>query len=380
VPSNIVFLGALPLNGNGKVDRHSLPAPGHSGDEMVPPRDDLERKVMGIWTGVLGLEEPVGVTDEFFELGGDSLLAVHLLAEMERDFGRRVPLSIFLKGATVAELARMLRGRGDDGSANAPSLFRSRGPAQPSSLYPLQPVGSRPPLFFPAAGRGGFLALRHLLPALEEDQPVFGLWTPGLFAGERTGLSIEKAAAASVEVMREAQPEGPYFLCGHSIGGVVAYEMAQQLVAQGQEIGLLLMVDPEPGGLEPPVRDPLARRLAQGAIRTGHQLKVAMPWNRKPVSFVDGTDVVVNTTAAKARQRAYTIRRSATPAVLFAAEESVSAWGDPYRGWRPFLPDGSVAVELPGDHLSMLMEPQVHVLVEKLADCLRSAQGVLEKT
>ncbi|MDR3635926.1 MAG: amino acid adenylation domain-containing protein [Isosphaeraceae bacterium] len=231
IPATFTVLEALPLTSSGKVDRRALPPPerGESGHDLaVEPRDEVEARLVAIWEQVLGVQ-PVGVNESFFDLGGHSLLAIRLLSRVEEAFGRALPLSSLFLGATVADLASHLRHPAE---------------AAPwSPLVPLQPAGAGPGFYcvHPAGGIAYcFLELARRLPT---DRPFYAFQAYGL-EGESTPLgSVEEIATHYVEALRQSQPEGPYHLGGWSLGGLVAFEMARQLVAQDQEVATLALID-----------------------------------------------------------------------------------------------------------------------------------------
>jgi surfactin family lipopeptide synthetase A len=224
VPSKIVTLEHLPLTPNGKVDRHALPVPESLSDVTHDTATDpVETRLIEIFEKVLG-KHPVGVRQNFFDLGGHSLLVARLLLLIEQAFHKKLSLGEVFQAPTVKELAALL--------ANG---TRSNG-----AMVPIQPTGSRTPLFWV---RGGplYLALSR---RLGPDQPLLGLHLPASDAAELSlPYKLEDIAAALVERMREAQPNGPYKLAGLCVNGVIAYEMARQLHNDGQEVGLLALFD-----------------------------------------------------------------------------------------------------------------------------------------
>ena len=241
LPGAIVVLDALPLNPNGKIDRAALPAleaaarrdtsgedPHHPGGQRLAPRDGLELELVQMWERLLEVS-PIGVRDDFFELGGHSLLALRLVAEVERRFEQRIPLATLFPAVTVETVARALR--------QAPGA----GPRSP--LLTLQPAGDRTPLFFvhPIGGAATcYLALsRHLGP----QRPFYALEDPALYGDETLESTLPSLAARYLAAVREARPHGPYALGGWSYGGIVAFEMARQLEAQGETVEAVLLVD-----------------------------------------------------------------------------------------------------------------------------------------
>jgi amino acid adenylation domain-containing protein len=232
MPSAFVTLDSLPLMPNGKVDRKALPAPHASrqerADSYVGPRDTFELRLCRIWEDVLGVRT-VGARDNFFDLGGNSLLAVRLMAQARKEFDRDIPINVLFQGATVEHLAGVLRGE-----AGGQSF---------SSLVGIQTSGSRPPLFFVHPVGGTVFCYLELSKYLGKDQPLYGLQAPGIY-GEQEPLSrVEDLATHYLNAVRSVQPRGPYHLGGWSMGGVVAFEMARQLRKQGEEVAVLVMID-----------------------------------------------------------------------------------------------------------------------------------------
>ena len=249
VPSAFVFLDTLPLTPSGKVDRRALPAPDKNRQEpsepsitFVAPQDQLESHLTKIWEQVLGIE-PIGVRDNFFDLGGNSLQAVTLFAQIEKQFGKNLPLATLFQSATIAEIAQIIRSK--------------EWLAPWESLVPIKPTGNKPPLFYIHGGGGNLLIYRDLALALNSDQPVYGLQPRGLDGRYVPFQRIEDMAAHYLAQIRRLQPNGPYFLAGLSSGGLVAWEIAQHLQAQGQEVALLALFDtngPDDFKLLPPIQ------------------------------------------------------------------------------------------------------------------------------
>ncbi|HAJ64533.1 MAG TPA: non-ribosomal peptide synthetase, partial [Cyanobacteria bacterium UBA8543] len=232
VPSTFVMLEALPLTPNGKIDRTALPAPDlvrqQPKETFVAPHDEIELQLTQIWQKVLGVQ-PIGVKDNFFELGGHSLSAVRMFAEVEPIAGRNFPLATLLEAPTIEQLATVIRHK----EWSAPW----------SSLVAIQPGSSKPPLFCIHPVGGNVLEYLNLVRYLGSEQPIYGLQAQGL-DGKQTPLNrVKDMAAYYIKEIRTLQPEGPYFLAGYSFGGLVAFEMAQQLHAQGQKVALLALCD-----------------------------------------------------------------------------------------------------------------------------------------
>ncbi|HEX4147968.1 MAG TPA: thioesterase domain-containing protein, partial [Pirellulales bacterium] len=232
MPSTFLVLENLPLTVGGKVDRRALPAPAPARPDWsgpyAAPRNALESQVAGIWEELLGVK-PVGIHDCFFDLGGHSLLAVKLLARIEADCGRRLPLNVLFQRPTVAHLSEL--------------LARPDVADLATSLIPIQPRGDKAPLFCVHPAGGTVFCYRELAAALGEDQPFYGLQAQGLDGRHAPHTRLEDMAAHYIRAMRKVQPAGPYHLGGWSLGGNIAFEMACQLREQGDEVGLLALLD-----------------------------------------------------------------------------------------------------------------------------------------
>ena len=232
IPSAFVVLEKLPLTSNRKVDRRALPVPDELRPEMLvtfqPARDDLELKLTQIWENVLQVH-PIGVRDNFFDLGGHSMLALSLLAQLRRTFNPDLPLSMLIKAPTIESLAVALR--------------QYRGGVPRSSLVTLNQGGSKQPIFFVHPIGGNVICYVELARHLGSDQPFYGLQSKGL-DGEQPPLKrIEDMAEHYLDEMRAVQPVGPYLLGGWSMGGIIAFEMVRQLKARGQDVAMLALVD-----------------------------------------------------------------------------------------------------------------------------------------
>ena len=196
--------------------------------QMIATEDDTTRRLARIWQDLLGVKS-IGLDQNYFDLGGDSPLAVQLFAQIEKAFKVKLPLATLFEAPTIEELAQILRRE-----ASAPRW---------SALVAIQPDGSRP-VFFCVHGAGGnVLIYRDLSQNLGSDQPFYGLQSPGLDGSRPPLTRIEDMAELYVKEIRAVQPYGPYFLGGYCMGGTIAYEMAQQLRAQGEQVALLALFD-----------------------------------------------------------------------------------------------------------------------------------------
>jgi amino acid adenylation domain-containing protein len=399
IPAAFVFLDSLPLTPNHKLDRARLPAPGNVRPSLasryVAPRDTVELQMVQIWEGLLDVR-PIGVTDSFFDLGGHSLMAFRLLVNIEQQLGKSIPLATFFAGPTIEHLAAIGEARAD---------------ASPR-VVPLWPAAHRLKLILVHPGGGMLWNYVHLVRHLASDVPIYGLQAQGLDGKREPHRDLERMAADYVEDVRRLQGEGPYLLAGHSLGGVIAFEMARQLHQQGHEIGLLAMFDSSlssaDGNRAPDDeddRDKDARALADMASVierfTGRAIDITHAKLRDlaiddQIAFVvdalerskalpssDGTALIRNllniSKAHVQARRAFQPAVSPVPIVLFRAQDALPAGpahDDDSLGWSALSTQPVRVVWTSGDHVTMMSEPGVQQLARELRACLSS---VLER-
>ncbi len=245
VPRHIELLQSLPQTAHGKIDRKALPEPKASpravvGQTVAP--DSLAQALLAIWRELLDVED-VALDSNFFDVGGDSFLGVELFQRAHRLTGISLPLSTLLTAQTVREQTRVFR------AAGARDLMHRAMPSLAaiaerwSPLVPIQTTGTRPPLFCVHAIGGNVLNYVPLARALGEDQPVFGLQAVGLDGVSRPLASIQEMAAHYLPEIRAQVPHGPYYLCGGSMGGLIAFELAQLLSAAHEQVAFLGLFD-----------------------------------------------------------------------------------------------------------------------------------------
>jgi amino acid adenylation domain-containing protein len=231
VPSTFVVIDAMPLTSRGKVDRRALPSPTRTTTQgrSAPPTDELERSLVEIWERVLGME-PIGVDDHFFDvLGGTSMQALQVFAEIARRLDRDLAPTTLLRAPTIAELADIMR--------------LGRGNPRQISLLPIRTEGTLPPFFCLHGGGGGAFFVRDIATLVDPDRPVYGIQAAGFDGVPPPYRPVEELAARYLAEIRAVRPDGPYVLGGLSFGGLVAFEMAQQLVQQGSEPPPVVMLD-----------------------------------------------------------------------------------------------------------------------------------------
>jgi amino acid adenylation domain-containing protein len=231
VPSAFVILESLPLTPNGKVDHRTLRAISHTDNfkKFVQPRNQLELQLVQIWSKILKVDK-VGVQDNFFDLGGHSLLAAYLMAQIQQQFGKDLPLTALFQNPTIEQLATIVQKDSDYSDS--------------SCLVAIQPKGSNSPFFCVPGAPGSPYYFYHLGRYLGVDQPLYSF--ENNLSELRLLSRLEDIASHYIQAMQAVQPQGPYFLGGHSYGGNVVFEMAQQLVAQGHEVALLAVIDASP--------------------------------------------------------------------------------------------------------------------------------------
>ncbi|HXW54789.1 MAG TPA: condensation domain-containing protein [Candidatus Cybelea sp.] len=354
--------------------------------EITVPRDETEQQLTQIWEQLLGIQ-PIGPQQNFFELGGDSLLATRLFTQIEGAFRIRLQPSVLLEAQTIEELAKTLRHRG--WSANC------------SSLVAVHPSGARPPLICIHEGWGQIFFCRQLSRFLGPDQPIYGLRQEGLETGHGF-WTVEEMAERYLREIQCLQPHGPYYFAGNCFGGLIAFDMTHRLHREGEKVALLAMFNtPAPGSLRgfPFSQIFRVRERAQyytGRLRsmsTDERLKYLRKKSRGILRYVIGqaeTQVwriahryARNRNSALAQdflslhdsnvESAKKYRPAPCPVHvdLFLTSEALSFYRvDPSVGWKPYALDGLDVYEVPGDIESATQYPYAEVLSEKLRQCM----------
>jgi thioesterase domain-containing protein len=386
LPAAFVVMDAFPLTSSGKVNRRALPAPDPTRPALqksyAAPRDVLEQQLAGIWEEILGVR-PIGRDDDFFELGGHSLLAVRMAAQVQEKLGGSLSLTTVFQHPTVEGIARALRN-------NSPA-----GDDPLACVVPFNATGARPPLFFVHPSAGSVHWYAELAQRLGKQQPFYGLQARGLTGDEETHSTVVDMAAYYVRGIRAVQREGPYHIGSWSMGVIIAFEVAQQLIRQDQQVALLALCDQGP---IVPTGEPeddaayLAETFREHIPVTASQLRQLQPDEQIAHVFNEAKkvawllpDVTLSQFGHYVRMlrmhtdawRAYQARPYPGRVTLFRAEERPS--GDPPTadmGWARLALGGVDIIAVPGDHLSMMHEPHVAILAQKLAQCIeRAAQA-----
>ncbi|MCE9672538.1 amino acid adenylation domain-containing protein [Myxococcus stipitatus] len=390
-PSTYFFVEALPLTASGKVDRKALPVAPASTPAVLPASarsigmSSTEQTLQALYGELLGLQT-VSPDASFFDLGGHSLLAITLLARIREQLGVEVPLGEVFERPSVKALARWL-----DGQSQVPA---SR-PPLPDGVVALRSSGRNPPLFItpPSAGNPAvYLGLtRHLSP----EQPVLGFQMPGVMDDRPPPATVEETAALYIDLMRRAQPEGPYRIAGWSYGGIVACEMARQLEARGERVALLGLID----GASLDRKAARDSRDLREAVSTGSQLVKVMVETPLPrdyenlrlvgewmgISLPDSPKDLLRKDAGGKRaylrrfmgdvgrtarnmrvtlraERSYVFTSYPGTATLFRAEPPKDGRDALVESVSRFARGGVQVTVVPGNHMTLIMEDQ-HVAV-----------------
>jgi amino acid adenylation domain-containing protein len=367
VPSAFVALPVMPLTPNGKINRRELPVPQFetSAATFAVATGPLQAQLVGIWEEVLG-KRPIGIRDNFFELGGHSLLAARLMHRAGQKLGKALPLAMLFHAPTIEQLAAVL-GQ-DEWSRHW------------SSLVPIQPSGSQP-AFFCIHGVGGNVLGFHLLGRhMAPEYPFYGLQAQGLDGKNPCLTSIEAMAAHYISEMRSVQPHGPYFLGGFSFGGLVAYEVAQQLRSAGEDVGLLVLFDTYPGDVKAGTVSLLRVLLNPSRKHWLHDVpralgkKIRRTWRglHVPKALWDVH------TANRAAASKYVLQPYPGKITLVrATEKPLEGSFDPHALWKDMA--GSLVVhEIASDHYDILLEPQVRHLSDRLKSWIGAAKSECE--
>lgn len=372
VPSAFVTVDTMPLTPNGKVDRRALPVPEQSNladkETFASPRDKVEAWLVTIWESVLGVR-PIGVRHNFFELGGHSLMAVRLMHRVEQVFGRNLPIATLLQAPTVEQLALILR--------------QKEWSSPRSSLVAIQ-TGTKPPFFCVHGAGGAVIRFYDLARHLGPDQSVYGLQAQGLVRKDSFPTRVEDMAADYISEIRNVQPEGPYFLGGYSLGGIVALEMGQQLMAQGQPPSLIVLFDtfcpPYASGtlaekwyvLLKLLQFPAAGTRAH-VSRTAKVLARGVQRRLSDMRVPRGLKQVRRAYEEAARE--YVPRVYPGRVILFrSGERPLTEFCDPHKGWSAYASQLEIH-EIAGNHDDILLEPQVRSVAEQLKACLEQADA-----
>jgi len=380
LPSELIPLESLPMTINGKIDREALEQIRIKFEARAqhlavqPPADDIEARLRAIWQKLLKVRS-IGPSDDFFDLGGHSLLATRMFAEIEKLTGRTIPLSALVQNPTVHQLAAYIH-----------DLPQKGWPG----LVPIRAEGSLPPLFISHGLGSNLLLFRALTESLGPNQPVYGIQLTAPVNAALEELRLEAFAERYVDEICAVDPTGPYYLAGHSLGGLLVFEIATQLRRRGKQIGLLALLDCKfhlaqraeniPAGDPVKLRErarnwrkKLSRLSQSGIVNTVwrkflyNQLMFKIwalrQFHREGTFYpnVFGLDPYIALFAENYHPQAIE-----GDAVLFAAEDELSpeSLG---KGWEPVIQGNLELQKIPGSHQTIFTRPHVEVLAQELA-------------
>jgi amino acid adenylation domain-containing protein len=356
VPSFFLFPDAIPLMPNGKVNRKALPLPDRnlleSDEQFVPARTAMEKQLVKIWADILGREQ-IGIHDDFFALGGHSLLAIRLFSEIEKVTGKNLKVAVLFQAPTIDQLARIIQNEGGHISAHH------------RALVPVRKEGSNPPFFYVPASAMTVMHVIGLVKRLGNEQPFYGLQPRGMENEESPHDSVEEMAAWYLDEILEIRPKGPYLLGGRCFGGVVAFEMARQLLARGCSVGLLSVFDTVVyPGFHQNLKVQLAREKGVDPSSLRYRGKHIKALSEKQ------NDRIQRVMQAHDMAREKYVPKQPYPGkiVYFWGENS----DDPLNirmGWRHVAKEIEI-IKVPGNHRSMYDEPNVQILAERMKNCL----------
>nr|WP_294945504.1 amino acid adenylation domain-containing protein [uncultured Mucilaginibacter sp.] len=390
VPDDFVLLDTFPSTPNGKIDHKALPKPDYShivrSQAYVAPRTSNEKLVADIWQEMMGLDK-ISMVDNFFQLGGRSLVAVKIMAKLEEKTGKRLPLATLFEHSTVEKLAARL-------DIN-PELITW------DSLVPIKPMGSKMPLYIVHGAGLNVLLFNALAMGLDDEQPVYGLQAKGINGIDEPLDVMEEIAANYVQEIINHNPVGPYAVAGYSLGGLIAYEMAKQMLAMGKDVKMLAMFDTYANQTKihtPPLKRFLSnawffvkqvvytlilfiegpkRAVEYKSREIGRRIakayKKAFPHMVKnKVGFAAYTDDVRE--KSETAQRNYKLTPVDIKIDLFRAKKK-TFYMDDFKnlGWIPYALKGVNVHDMPGEHNTMFAPPNDKQFAKVLQECLDKA-------
>ncbi|TCD02003.1 non-ribosomal peptide synthetase [Pedobacter frigidisoli] len=382
VPDHIVALKAFPKMPNGKIDKKFLPIPLIG--ELNPPKNyrlktTTEAMLTEIWSDCLGVKT-IGINDDFFDLGGNSIMAVRMMVALEKKIGIRLPLTTLLTNPTLEKLASVL-------NANQETK-------RSTTVLPIRQQGNKTPIYLIHGSGLNVLLFKSIIPFLDDDQPVYGIQALGLDQWEEIPNSIEEIASRYIDEILETNPHGPYNIVGYSLGGFIAFEIARQLQNMGKTIDTLGVVDTDTG------RNVLAEDTNNNL---GYFLKrqfkkvpfIAQSFKKAPVDTLkyqlkttknrifslfnaeDGFEWALMTAQEKEIYKKYDhayenyfLKPSDLKVTLYRVTERLYYLDDlEHLGWDRFAKKGVEVYEIPGDHATFLLAPNN----EKFAKILQAS-------
>ncbi len=386
VPAQMVILEQFPLTLNNKIDRKALPKPANPVAEIntdtTAPRTSVEKLVADIWCAVLGITY-VSIYDNFFEIGGHSLLAVQIMTKIEEKTDKRLPLAALFEAPTIESLALLLHMDGQSITWD--------------SLVPIKAKGYKTPLYIVHGAGLNVLLFNTLAMHMHQEQPVYGLQAKGLNGIDQPLDKLEDIAAHYVNEIIRHNPNGPYALAGYSFGGTIAYEMAKQMQAMGKEIKMLALFDsyatqterifPKHIRFLHQLKDYIYRLLYTFVLIQQHpvstvsykflrlkQTLIGLYWNlrkkgNEQIGFFGYSHKIDEMNRKAAAD--YLITPYNGRIDLFRAKVRTYYMQDPeFLGWKKFALQGVEVHDIPGDHNYIFAPPNDEEFARVLQKCL----------
>jgi len=393
IPSSFIFIEQFPLTPNGKIDRKALPSPIEAAPQLdkvyLEPQTEMEKKLAKIWSDVLKIQR-IGIDENFFEIGGHSMIAVTLMVKIEKELGKRLPLAILFDHSNIHDMAQLLE--------------KEIKPINWGSLVPIRSKGSKKPLYLVHGAGLNLLLYTTIVARLDPDQPVFGLQAKGLDGVDEPLDTIEGIAAYYNSEILKVDNSGSYALAGFSMGGQLAYEMARQLVEAGKKVSFLGVFDTVSENASD-MHIPFIKRHYFRADRLFHQIYwivstfLKMPGNKKsdfvsakwrsikqkitkddyklkPEGVSVGKQSELPKYLHKVHQANYiALEKYILPPypgklTLFRALDQKFYIKDPIKyGWDEFVKE-MVILDIPGEHSTIFAPPNDELFAKALQKCL----------
>ncbi len=396
-PKVYIQLDKIPLTNNGKADRNALPKPDQTqlteGNQFVEPTTDFQKIIAEAWAEILGLKK-ISITDDFFEIGGHSLLALKAMLLLEKRTGRRLPLALLLEYSTIEKLSNVIE-------ANAKQISWD-------CFVPIKTSGSKMPIYFIHGAGLNVLTFRSISKYLDAEQPVYGLQAKGLNGKDVPLNNMEEIAAHYIQEIFKQNPHGPYALAGYSFGGLIAFEMARQLKEMGKEVAMLGVFDTF--ARQSDYYDPLSKKIPDRIKTFFNKIWCTLvlmkddPWfimnyrltslrkktvavfrqinslvlKKNPDHFHVYSERIIKNLFVAARD--YKFMPYDGKVDLFRAKRKAYYLPDfEFLGWKKYAIKGVDIHDVPGHHTEMFDPPHAEELARVLQACLDKANGSGQK-
>ncbi|MEO6733667.1 MAG: amino acid adenylation domain-containing protein [Ferruginibacter sp.] len=388
IPTHFEMVASFPLTSNGKIDRNALPEPFlNTSDERNDGTafTENEKLLSDIWTKALDIKN-ISLIDNFFEIGGHSLIAIDVVTRIEKLTGKKLPPSILFQHSTIAQLALVLEDKA--------------GIKKWESLVAIKPSGNKDPLYLVHGSGLDVMIFNNVAKYMDEDQPVYGLKAKGKDGDSEILESIEEMATFYISEMMQQNPQGPYAIVGYSAGALIAFEMAKQLKALNKEIKMLGVIDYD---LEEPhkhnkFRSKFERNTVELFPRLFYVFRSFIKHSDKALKYqvmclrlrfitmvtrlgikkaikLEGLYMHIETAWIKYEKamKNYVVRPVDISIDLFSTKIKMYYLKDfKYLGWKPFAEGGMKIHEIPGDHDDMLLPPNDKKFAQVLQDVLNT--------